>query len=999
MLSKKSLYIIFLLVVTLGFSQKKESSKPTLVSQASSMQQIGPLIGKNLIPEKPKQGGKRYRKADGNRYVPGKGLPKTQDPLITKQRSAQSMRAAKAASLVFEVNSRSQAPSDPTGAIGPNHYVSAKNSAFAVHDRSGTVLLASTSLANIFPGETDGDPIVLYDSFADRFVITQFKGVFTNPEGLLVAVSRGPDPINSGWYTYEFILDSFPDYPKFSIWSDGYYVTANKDQFSQQTREVVYVMERDKMLQGNPEAQIVGFPLPGAEIDEFYSPASFNATGTVLPPRGNARVIYYQDDGWAGVPVGGDALKLWTINVDWITPGNSTIIEAEEIAVTPFDSTFDGGDFGNLPQPGVGGADIDAIQGAVMYATNYRRFCNYNAVVLNFAVDIDNRTDGSGGDIDNVAGIRWYELRQNGDDQPWTVYQEGTYISPDGKSAWCGSMAMDIFGNIGMGYTTMGTIADGATADTFASIRYTGRLASDPLGTMTVTEQTIIEGTDVQRNNGNRYGDYAHLTIDPLDDATFWHIAEYFENTGDNARDIVGVFKIAPDVTNDVGVVRIDKPVNKVLTNSEEIEVILKNFGTTPQSNIPVSYTINGGTPVTEVFTGSINPGETVSYTFSTTADLSAEIIFAITAETDLATDSFTENDCVSIQVLGLLQNDVGVVSLVSPVTGTGLSSSERITIQLQNFGDVAQTNIPVFYILDNGTPVNETFIGTLAPQTSVEYTFATTADVSTLRNYTFQLGTALVDDENPENDRIIVEIEHQSCLPTSDCSVGISAFALSNITNTSIFCNSGYEDFTNLIINLDGPIGLYSVTVQSQFTGNETGQLSMWIDYNDNDIFEDSERVLSNEILTANTEDKTLIFSLGENASTGTHLLRVRSGDSTQNTEEDLNDPCKSLPLGTTHDYTVNITDNQPAISELIVVTRPNKQYVITMSDPNAEDRLKLNVFTITGQIIASNFVRKNANGRFVYELDMSYASTGIYFVRLGEKNSKNRSAKFIVP
>jgi len=644
MIIKRSLIISCLLFVVLGFSQQKKDMHATMVAKAASMIMIKPLSQQNLIPAEPKKGKVGPKRSDSNKIIPGKGFPKNGDPLLIKQKSTQNFRAAKAASLIFEVASDASAPTDPTGAIGPNHYVSAKNSSFAIYDRNGNVLVPTASLANIFPGEDDGDPIVLYDSFADRFIITQFKGLFSNPDGLLIAISQGPDPVNSGWFTYEFILDSFPDYPKFSIWSDGYYVTANKNQFSQETREVVFALERDKMLFGDTEAQIIGFPLPGAKIGGFYSPASFNALGKTLPPPGDAKIIYFQDDAWAGVPEGEDILKLWTINVDWINPNNSTIVEAEELSVTPFDSTFDGGSFANLPQPGGSGQDIDVLQGTVMYATNYRRFCDYNAVVLNFSVDIDDRTDS-----DNISGIRWYELRQNGDGQPWAVYQEGTYTAPDGKSAWCGSMAMDVFGNIGMGYTTIGTVDNEAITDSFVSIQYTGRLADDPLGTMTFPEETIATGTDINNTDQNRYGDYAHLSVDPVDNATFWYVAEYFEATGDNARNIVGVFKIADDVDHDIGVISINNPIDKILTNNEEISITIQNYGSSSQSNIPVSYTINGGITINEVFPGPIAPGETLSYVFNTPADLSAERDFMITAQTNLATDTRPENDCTTL--------------------------------------------------------------------------------------------------------------------------------------------------------------------------------------------------------------------------------------------------------------------------------------------------------------------------------------------------------------
>jgi hypothetical protein len=112
---------------------------------------------------------------------------------------------------------------------------------------------------------------------------------------------RGPNPVNDGWYTYRFTTNgALPDYPKISVWSDGYYVTTNKNSRTASTSQVVYVFERDKMLEGET-AQVVGFPLPGINTNGFYSPAGFHAMGGELPPPGNSPIIYMQDDSWAGV--------------------------------------------------------------------------------------------------------------------------------------------------------------------------------------------------------------------------------------------------------------------------------------------------------------------------------------------------------------------------------------------------------------------------------------------------------------------------------------------------------------------------------------------------------------------------------------------------------------------------------------------------------------------------------------------------------------------------
>ncbi|MBW1295852.1 GEVED domain-containing protein [Aquimarina litoralis] len=992
---KRIVFFSFMFFCVASFSQNKKTSKATLVTSSSYMKEVGSLIGKKLIPEEPREGEVNPKRTDANKVVPGKGLPKRQDALVSKQRNMANYRNGKAPSLIFETNSSTVSPSDPSGAIGPNHYVSAKNSAFAIHDRNGNVLVPSSSLANIFPGETLGDPIVFYDSFADRFVITQFSDT---PNGFLVAVCRGSDPVNDGWFTYRFNTGSFPDYTKFSIWSDGYYVTANKDQGQQQTSDVVFVIDREQMLDGVETVQMIGFPLPGARIGGFYSPASFNAIGNTLPPEGDARIIYFQDDAWEGVNE--DALKLWTISVDWINPQESTITEAEELTVsngniTPFDSTFDGGSFANLPQPGTDGQDIDVLQGTVMYATNYRRFCDYNSVVLNFPVDIDDRQDS-----DNVSAIRWYELRQNGDGQPWSVFQEGTYTSPDGKSAWCGSMVMDIFGNIGMGYTTMGTVADGANQDSFASIRYTGRLADDPLGTMTFAEQTIAIGTDVDRTTRNRYGDYAQITVDPRDDQTFWHIAEYFENSGNNARNIVGVFKIADNVANDVGVIRIDEPEDATFTTSESITVTIKNFGNTAQSNIPVSYSINGGSAVNEIFTGTIAAGQTASFTFNTTADLTAGNILLIEAETNLTGDATPENNCANREANNLFLNDVGIISLVSPISGGGISSAEEITVLIRNYGGSTQSNIPVFYAINGGDVITETFAGSIPVGASVEYTFTATADLSEFGRYDFEIGTTLTTDQDTTNDVISRVVIHQLCAPTSDCGRfgdGLSSFELSNISNKNITCGNGYEDFTSMIINLDRSLGVYSLTVQAGFAEGDAEQLSLWIDLDDDAIFEDEELIIRNEVISQENVDQTFLFTLPSDAPLGTRILRVRAGDTNTNNGADLNDPCGSMQFGTTHDYTVEIGENTNPNSDLTVFSQPNNQFLITMSDSNADDILRLNIYSITGKTIVSNLVEKDANSRFTYLLDMSFASTGIYFVRLGSGKT-GKSAKFSV-
>ena len=468
-----------------------KSEKVIIVPSLSSRSYLPPPVAKG--EENPK------RRSGQNIIVPGKGLPKGNDPLLQSRRN-QIRHIANNSLLTFEAAHTWANPSDPTGAAGPNHYVMAYNVAFKIFDKSGNVLVNDTNLSALFPGHTsDGDPIVLYDSFADRFLITEFD-ITSNPNKFLVAVSQTADPVNGGWYVYAFdVAGGMPDYPKFSIWSDGYYVTANKNANTASVSQVVFVMERDKMINGNTTAQMIGFPLPGIRNNGFYSPSGFNVNGNAMPPAGNAPIIYFQDDAWAGID--SDHLKIWNINVNWTIPGNSTITNNPQIInTTAFNSVFNNGSFSNLPQPG--GPNIDALQATVMFMTNYRRFDDHNSVVLNFVVK------GSG----NKAAIRWYELIQNNDGDPWVIHQEGTFADPSGHHTFAGSINMDSQGNIGLGYT----IVD---SNQVPELHFTGRMAADPIGQMTIVPQTVING--MASDPSSRYGDYAQLTIDPTDDKTF----------------------------------------------------------------------------------------------------------------------------------------------------------------------------------------------------------------------------------------------------------------------------------------------------------------------------------------------------------------------------------------------------------------------------------------------------------------------------------------------
>ncbi|PQB03736.1 T9SS-dependent choice-of-anchor J family protein [Aureitalea marina] len=500
------------------------SKGPTLIDRSDGMRYVPSLTTRTaqLIPHTDVPGEAKDGRSKRNVPVPGKGST-GDDPLAINPHPSSQSRQGRAPSLVFDAYTSSSNPTDPSGALGPNHYFVVFNTGFIIYDKSGNDLTGQLAVENIFSAGGCCDLTVSYDNAADRWVLSYLMGAGAGAE---IAVSDGPNPITAGWYVYT--LSAINDYQKLSVWSDGYYMTDNTTATNR-----IYALERDEMLLGSASIQIIGFPLPDIATSGFYSPQAFNVSNDDLPATGSLPIVYLQDDAWAGVS--DDHIKLWEVDVDWVTPGNSTISDPpQEITTADFTSVFDNGSFSNLaqPQPG-GGGSIDALQATIMNQAQFRRFTNHNSAVFNFVVDADG---GSG----ELAAIRWMELRQDADGDPWSLYQQGTYTAPDGRHAWNASLIMDDDGNIGMGYTSMSGPSTPSTVR--VSSYYTGRLAGDTPGSMTVAEQLIANG-DGNFTTSTRYGDYSKIDVDPCNDKTFWFITEYISS---QRKGVVGAFQIAP---------------------------------------------------------------------------------------------------------------------------------------------------------------------------------------------------------------------------------------------------------------------------------------------------------------------------------------------------------------------------------------------------------------------------------------------------------------------
>jgi hypothetical protein len=431
----------------------------------------------------------------------------------------------------FRVN-----PPDPVGDVGPNHYVEMVNLAFAVYDKTGNLLLGPVDTGTLWAGfaiedctDPSGDPIVLYDQTTDRWILSQFT-----TRGPLyydcVAISQTGDPTGA-YYRYAFVTQPdpdlpggtfFPDYPKYGVWSNSYILTTRDFGDVDEYGISVYALEKNKMIAGNPKARAVQFFL-----DSNIVPLNLIGDG-LLPPDldGNRRpidgaaapIVGTQDD---NAPYGAtfDALNIWELKVQWKAKPVASLALAAQLPVASFDSIFPcGPSRGCIPQPGITNPDqwLDVLsyRQRPTWRLAYRNFGTYEALVTNQSVEA----------APGVAGVRWYEIRRAGG--AYSVYQQGTYAPPDGVNRWMGSAAMDWQGNIALGYS----VSNGV--DVYPGIRYTGRLAGDALGQMTLGEGVIINGTGVQTTTNSRWGDYTSLNVDPTDDCTFWYVNEYYEVSG-----------------------------------------------------------------------------------------------------------------------------------------------------------------------------------------------------------------------------------------------------------------------------------------------------------------------------------------------------------------------------------------------------------------------------------------------------------------------------------
>lgn len=426
-------------------------------------------------------------------------------------------------------------PPDTNGAVGKAQYLEMVNDGLQVFDKlTGTSVLGPIPIDSVWFGFRDacrtgsaGDPVVVYDKLADRWVISQFarptEGQDLQDE--CIAVSQTGDATGA-WYRYDFHVTSlFVDYPKFGVWPDGYYMSANMFIGGAFAGPQAFVFDRAKMLVGDPTATV---QTPGRiNNGAFFLPSDLD--GILPPPPGDPNhfvQVSVQENGppdeqaltvplATPTPTATPAVryKIWAFHVDWANPGNSRFSPEASLPAAGF-ARLCPDTRACVPQKGTE-AKLDGIGDRVMFRNAYRRFPDGRESMLN-NIAVSARS---------VAGIRWFEL-QRALPGNWAIRQQSTY-QPDNTWRWMGSIAADNQGNIGLGFSA-------SSPTIYPQIRYAGRLATDPLNILS-GEQHLFDGTGSQV--AIRWGDYSDMTIDPVDDCTFYYTNEYYATTSSRSAD------------------------------------------------------------------------------------------------------------------------------------------------------------------------------------------------------------------------------------------------------------------------------------------------------------------------------------------------------------------------------------------------------------------------------------------------------------------------------
>jgi len=501
----KTLILCGLALSTLAFA--KTNKNTTIVTYPSGFAVSRP-VSELPIDEALFEGKEEHEPGPGPmRFKAQNGPWQQEDPVLQKE----ALPAVSAtAGIDFNgIVSPGYVPSDSNLAVGPNDIVEVVNVQFAVYNKSGATLAGPTDIQTLFTplggvcAETFGDPVVLYDRPADRWVISFIGSPNGSDAAECVAVSQTNDPTGTYFlYGYSFGAN-LNDYPKLSTWAtasnSAYLATYNIfENFESFIGADICGFDRTKMLAGDSTAAQLCQMSPS---DEFgYLPSDMD--GPTTPVDGTPGLYIT----WQNNNPGQLYLRSLTLN---FAGGTATLSSPTTISVA--NDTLACGNGGQcVPQEGTS-QTLDTLGDRMMYRFAIRHFADHDRAVVNHAV-------GNGSSV----AVRWYELYDPAGNV--TLNQQGTF-APDTTFRWMASLAEDQNGDIGLGYSA-------SSSSLHPGIRFTGRVPTDALGSME-TEATILTGAGSQvGSDAYRWGDYTAMQVDPSDDCTFWYVDQYQAVTG-----------------------------------------------------------------------------------------------------------------------------------------------------------------------------------------------------------------------------------------------------------------------------------------------------------------------------------------------------------------------------------------------------------------------------------------------------------------------------------
>jgi len=754
-------------------------------------------------------------------------LINTPDPVRQDYNSAERTTATIGVNFQGQTNVSGVAPPDTDGDVSPNYYMQMVNLAFQIFDRQGNSLYGpydNSTLWSGFPGPwagtNDGDPIVLYDQYADRWIATQFALPYSNgPYYELIAVSATNDP-RGAWFRYAYEFTYMPDYPKFGVWPDGYYMTINQFGRIGFRGGAVAVFNREQMLGGISTAPMQFFNLGTS----YASLLPADADGVATPPTGSPNYL---------VTLGSSALRILQASINWETPSSSSISLISTLPVATFSTSV------TINQPGTS-QTLDNLSDRLMYRLQYRKFADREVMVTNHTVNAGN----------GQAGVRWYELRKTG--SSWSVYQQGTYAPADGTDRWMGSVAMNGNGDIAVGYSASST-------SVYPSIRFAGRTANstEPLGVLDVPEVTIHSG-NASQTGVNRWGDYSMMSVDPINDFTFWFTSEY-STGGWNWRTKIASIDIGTPAGGSAPVADFTgAPLS--ITAGQSVQ-FTDNSINNPTS---WSWSFSGGTPSTS---NQQNPSVTYAAAGSYNVTL--------TATNASGSNTITKN------------NYITVTSATAPQAAFSVSDNTILAGETVTFTDQS-TGSPTSWAwtFSGGTPSTSNLQNPPAIQFNLPGTY----------NVTLVAGNS-----------------GGSTSASAQIQVGIASYCSSNSTSTA------YTDYISQVSHLgvdyvsnpqksnyylfaNGPTFTANSPVTLTLTPGSTSRKEywrIWIDYNQNGLFTDA----GEQVFAINNARKIVTASfLVPGNYTGTTRMRISMKYGA------APGPCETFTNGEVEDYTINI-------------------------------------------------------------------------------------------